>query len=102
MFPLKVLFCGLMDWTNEEIKGKILHKLARCGKFEHSHTAIEHLQKGFPGHLGGRVKENIEELKKERILLTKPTNYGMQISINVDMTDKVMEYITIFLRRREK
>ncbi len=90
-----------MDWTNEEIKGKILHKLARFGKFEHSHTAIEHLQKGFPGHVIGRVKENIQELKKERILLVKPTSYGMQVSINVEMTDKVMEYINIFLKRRE-
>lgn len=101
MFPFKVYFCGLMDWTNEEIKGKILHKLARFGKFEHSHTAIEHLQKGFPGHVIGRVKENIQELKKERILLVKPTSYGMQVSINVEMTDKVMEYINIFLKRRE-
>ena len=91
-----------MEWTDVEIKGKILHKLVRFGKFEHSHTAIEHLQNGFPGHLIGRVKENIQELKKERILLTKPTNYGMQVSINVDMTDKVMEYITFFLTQREK
>ena len=91
-----------MNWADEEIKGKILHKLARFGKFEHSHTAIEHLQKGFPGHLGGRVKENIEELEKERILLTKPTNYGMQVSINVEMTDKVMGYINLFLKRRER
>ncbi len=90
-----------MEWTNNEIKGKILHKLVRFGKFEHSHTAIEHLQKGFPGHLGARIKENIDELKKEKILLTKPTNYGMHVSINVDMTDKVMEYINLFLKRKE-
>ncbi len=90
-----------MEWTDEEIKGKILHKLARGGKFEHSHTAVEHLQKGFPRHLIGRVKENIQELKKKRLLLTKPTNYGEQVSINVDMTDEVMRYITLFIKRRE-
>ena len=90
-----------MDWTNEEIKGKILHKLVRFGKFEHSHTAIEHLQKGFPGHLIGKVKDNIDELQKEKILLTKPTHYGMQVSINVDMTDRMMEYINLFLKRKE-
>jgi len=89
-----------MDWTDEEIKGKILHKLVRFGKFEHSHTAIEHLQKGFPAHLIGKVKENIQELKKERILLTKPTGYGEQVLINVDMTEKVMHYITLFLKQR--
>ncbi|MEM3126869.1 MAG: hypothetical protein QW331_02280 [Candidatus Woesearchaeota archaeon] len=57
--------CGL-----SEIKGKILHKLTRAGKFEHSHTAIENLQRGFPE--ARRVKEMI----------------------------KVMHYIDIFLKKR--
>ncbi len=90
-----------MEWTDEEIRGKMLHKLSRFGKFQHSHTAIEHLQKGFPQHLIGRVKDNIHKLKKERILWSKPTHYGEQVSINVEMTERVMEYITIFLRRKE-
>ncbi len=90
-----------MNWTDEEIKGKILHKLSRFGKFEHSHTAIEHLQKGFPGHLVGRVKENVRELKKEGILIVKPTSYGEQVSINVEMTEPVMRYIEIFLKKKE-
>ncbi len=90
-----------MKWTDEEIRGKILHKLSRFGKFEHSHTAIEHLQKGFPKDLVGRVKENIQELKKEGILKSKPTGYGEHISINVKMTEKIMEYIDLFLKRKE-
>jgi len=90
-----------MVWTNEEIKGKILHKLARFGKFEHSHTAVEHLQKGFPKDIAGRAKEMIQELKREGILKTKPTNYGEQVSINVDKTEQVMNYIDIFLKRKE-
>ncbi len=90
-----------MVWTDEEIKGKILHKLARFGKFEHSHTAVEHLQKGFPKDLAGRAKEMIQELKKEGILRTKPTNYGEQVSINVEKTDEAMNYIDIFLKRKE-
>ena len=90
-----------MVWTDEEIKGKILHKLARFGKFEHSHTAVEHLQKGFPKDVAGRAKEMIQELKKEGILKAKPTNYGEQVSINVDKTEQVMNYIDIFLKRKE-
>ncbi len=89
-----------MNWTDGEIRGKILHKLVRFGKFEHSHTAIDHLQKGFPAHLIGRVKENIQELKREKILLTKPTSYGEQVSINVDLTEQVMNYINLFLKQR--
>lgn len=59
----------MSDWTDDEIKGKILHKLVRCGKFEHSHTAIENLQKGFPKDLTGDVQEMIEALKKEGVLI---------------------------------
>ena len=88
-------------WTNEEIKGKILHKLTRKGKFKHSHTSIDNLPKGFPKHLCGRVKSLIKELKKEGILLRKPTNYGEQVSINLDKKDKVMYYIEKFLENEE-
>jgi len=86
-----------MAWRDNEIKGKILHKLVRFGKFEHSHTAIENLQKGFPKDTAGRVKELIQELKKEGILKSKPTSYGEQTSINVDKTEEVMFYVDIFL-----
>lgn len=90
-----------MAWTVDEIKGKILHKLARFGKFEHSHTAIEHLQKGFPKDMVGKVKELIQELKKEGILKSKQTGYGEQVSINVEKNEQVMRYIDIFLKRKE-
>jgi len=49
-------------WSDEEIKGKILHKLAKLGKFEHSHTFIDNLPKGFPKEMRGRVKNSINEL----------------------------------------
>ena len=91
-----------MNWTNDEIKGKILHKLVRFGKFEHSHTAVEHLQKGFPKDLAGRAKEMIHELKKEGILKSKPTNYGEQISVNVEKIEEIMLYVDIFLKRKEE
>ncbi|MBI1970304.1 hypothetical protein HYS47_01010 [Candidatus Woesearchaeota archaeon] len=64
-------------WTDKQIKGKILHKLVRFGKFEASHTAVEHLQKGFPKDMVGRVKEMVIELKKEEVLLVKKTNYEL-------------------------
>ena len=87
------------SWSGEEIKGKILHKLTRTGKFEASHTAIENLQKGFPKDLVGRVKELIQELKKEGILLPKKTNYGEQVSINLQKKEKVLAYIEAFMKK---
>ena len=87
------------SWSAAEIKGKILHKLTRAGKFQASHTAIENLQNGFPKDLVGRVKELITELKKEGILLPKRTNYGEHISINLEKKEKVLAYIEEFLKK---
>ena len=84
-------------WTDSQIKGKILHKLTRKGKFEHSHTALENLQKSFPSDLKGTAKEMSQELIKEGILYLKKTGYGDQVSINSDKKEKIMEYIEEFL-----
>ena len=87
------------NWTDEEIKGKILHKLTRLGKFKHSHTSIDNLPKGFPPDIRKRVKDMAKELKKERILFNKPTSYGEEVSINPEQKDKIMNYINKFLNR---
>ena len=84
-------------WTDDQIKGKILHKLTRKGKFEHSHTAFENLAKSFPPDLKGRVKEISEELIKEGILYLKKTGYGKHVSINIEKKEKIMEYIGKFM-----
>ncbi|MBI4155192.1 hypothetical protein HY498_03860 [Candidatus Woesearchaeota archaeon] len=88
-------------WLDDEVKGKILHKLTRAGKFEHSHTAVENLQKGFPKDMIGEVKDMVNNLKKEGILIVKPTSYGEQVSINLDLKEKVLEYIKLFLDKKD-
>ncbi len=88
-----------MMWTDEEIKGKILHKMTRMGKFHHSHTSIDNLPKGFPVEVRGRVKDMSKELKKEGILLSKPTSYGEEVSINSMFKDKILSYINKFLEK---
>ena len=84
-------------WSDEEIKGKILHKLTRLGKFKHSHTSIDNLPKGFPPEIRGRVKDMAKELKKEKILFSKPTSYGEEVSINSEQKEKILYYINRFL-----
>ena len=88
----------LLNWTESQIKGKILHKLTRKGKFEHSHTALDNLQKGFPPDLKGKAKDASKELIKEGILHLKKTGYGKQISINIEKKEKIMEYIDEFMK----
>ena len=84
-------------WSDEEIKGKILHKLTRLGKFKHSHASIDNLPKGFPPEIRKRVKDMAKELKKEGILFSKPTSYGEEVSINPEMKEKILYYINKFL-----
>lgn len=86
-------------WTNDEIKGKILHKLTRLGKFEHSHTSIDNLPKGFPKEIRGGIKDCIDELIKEGTLYVKPTHYGKEVSINTEKKDRIMYYIDKFLEK---
>ena len=85
-------------WTDNQIKGKILHKLTRKGKFEHSHTAIENLAKSFSPELKGKAKEMSEDLIREGILHLKNTSYGKQVSINLDKKELIMQYIDEFLK----
>ena len=85
-------------WTDGQIKGKILHKLTRKGKFEHSHADLDNLQKGFPPEMKGRTKDMSGELIREGILHLKKTGYGKQVSINVETAEKIMKYIDEFLR----
>ncbi|MFH1638404.1 MAG: hypothetical protein ABIB71_08315 [Candidatus Woesearchaeota archaeon] len=84
-------------WSDDEIKGKILHKLTRLGKFKHSHTSIDNLPKGFPKDLRGEVKALIEELIQEGIFFVKPTAYGKEVSINAEKKERIMYYIGKFL-----
>lgn len=86
-------------WTDDEIKGKILHKMTRMGKFHHSHTSIDNIPKGFPMEVRGRVKDMTKELKKEGILISKPTNYGEEVSIDSAYRDKIISYINVFLMK---
>jgi len=87
-------------WSDDEIKGKILHKLTRLGKFKHSHTSIDNLPKGFPPEIKKRVKNMARELKKEGILLSKPTSYGEEVSINSKMREKILYYINEFIKMK--
>ena len=85
-----------MGWNDDEIKGKVLHKLSRLGKFEHSHTSIDNLPKGFPVDMRVKFKDMVKELKKEGILLSKPTSYGEEVSINSSMKERIIYYINKF------
>ena len=51
-------------------------------KWGNSHTSFDNLPKGFPTHLRGDVKDIAKKLIKEKLLLSKPTSYGLEVSLN--------------------
>ena len=66
------------------IKKFIVRKLYRHKIWLHKHTNIHNLPKGLSNELrvSEVLKKAIEELLKEGILLSKPTYYGLEVSLN--------------------
>jgi len=68
------------------IKKFIVRKLYRKRMWMHKHTNINNLPKGLSNELRSskQVKKAIESLLKEGILLSKPTHYGLEVSLNIN------------------
>lgn len=84
--------------SDGEIKARIIRKLYRRGNWGASHTSFENLKKGFTqrdtGRRGSkRVDRMGKDLIKERLILTKPTGYGQEVSLNPRMAGKIKEYL---------
>ncbi|GAG22502.1 unnamed protein product [marine sediment metagenome] len=65
-----------------DIKRGIIRKLFYLGKWGHNHTSFDNIPKGFPKELGKEVKSVAKDLIKGGILLSKPTSYGVEVSLN--------------------
>ena len=76
------------------IKRFIVRKLYRKRMWLHKHTNINNLPKGLSNTLriSKEVKKAIEELLKEQIMLSKPTHYGLEVSLNPKKR-KEIEYL---------
>lgn len=59
----------------------------------HKHTNINNLPKGLSNKLriSKEVKKAIEELLKEQIVLSKPTHYGLEVSLNPKKIKEIEE-----------
>ncbi|HII29711.1 hypothetical protein COT48_04145 [Candidatus Woesearchaeota archaeon CG08_land_8_20_14_0_20_47_9] len=75
------------------IKKFIVRKLYRQRMWLHKHTNINNLSKGLSNKLrvSKEVKKVIEELLKEQILLSKPTHYGLEVSLNPKKIKEIEE-----------
>ena len=85
-----------MDNAGELVRAKILFKLARRRNWGASHTAFDNLKKGFKPHEQGTVKKIAEDLIKENLLLRKPTQYGLHVSLNHNKAKEIKKIIKDF------
>jgi len=75
------------------IKKFIVRKLYRRRIWMHKHTNINNLPKGLSNELRAskEVRKAIDELLKEGILLSKPTHYGLEVSLNPERIREIEE-----------
>lgn len=87
-----------MKLSNEvynNIRVHILRKLAIHNVWGAKHTSPDNMQKGLPQHLRGAVKDVSNDLIKEGLLLSHPTSYGLQISLNPRKADEIKSILEI-------
>ena len=78
---------------NDEIKATILYNLRRKKVIGGVHTHFDTLKRGFPSHLGKDISKIIKQLIKDGLILTKPSGYGLQVSLNKKKLKEIEEFI---------
>lgn len=77
----------------DKIKATILYHLRRKKVIGNVHTHFDTLKKGFPSHLGKDIGKIAKQLIKDNLILTKPTSYGLQVSLNKEKLKEIEEFI---------
>jgi len=72
----------MINFTREEIN--LIHKLWIHTCFGKGHMLIDNLVKGFPSHLKGQMKDDVDNLVRRNILIKKPIKHGYAVYINVE------------------
>ena len=71
-----------MKLSPVEIRYRIIRKMIRHKYWGGKHTSIKNIPKGFPPELKRDVIVQVKKLIREGIILTKPTHYGLEVSLN--------------------
>ncbi len=83
-----------MKFENEgDIKATILYHLRRKRIIGAKHTHYDTLKMGFPSHIGKEIESAAKDLIRQGYIITKPTNYGSQVSLNINKLREIEEII---------
>lgn len=83
-----------MKFSDEDnIKATLLYNLRRKKIIGGVHTHFDTLKKGFPSHLGKDIEKIAKQLIKDGWIVTKPTSYGLQVSLNKELLRDIEGFI---------
>lgn len=59
------------------------------------HANINNVQKGLPGHARDHkvISKVVSGLIKNEWVLSKPTHYGLELSLNIEKKDEIEKYL---------
>jgi len=77
----------------DAIAATVLYNLRRKGKIGGRHTPFDTLRRGFPKHLGGDVGDIAKNLIKRGWIISKPTSYGLEVSLNKNKITEIEAFI---------
>ena len=79
----------------EQIKVHILKKLFDMRCWMGKHTSIHNMQKGLPGHARDTriISKVVSELIHKGWILSKPTHYGLELSLNIAKKSEIENYL---------
>jgi hypothetical protein len=88
-------------FSDEEIEARILLKLAKRGKWGGAHTSLDNIKKGWNARDLGkegvkRVQKITKDLIREGFVLSKPTHYGLEVSLNARKSAEIEQIIKKF------
>jgi hypothetical protein len=83
------------DEVYRNVRVFILRKLVNHSIWGAKHTSYDNLQKGLPKDFRHIAKEVADRLIKERFLLSHPTSYGLQVSLNPLMAREIKELLNL-------
>ena len=75
------------------IRKTLLRKLYDHGYWGKRHTSFDNLPKGFPAHLHKEVKKVAKQLIREGLIVSKPTHYGLGVSLNPRMIKEIKKEV---------
>ena len=88
-------------FSDEEVEVLILHKLFLRRCWGGKHTSFDNLKKGVKVQELGkeglkRIDKIGKELIKEGLIMSKPTQYGLEVSLNPRLSEEIVSRIRKF------